>query len=930
MPRPETDPADPFGTADLRRSTLQGWLSSPTRLAEDAAAEAELLEIGYRDRLFTELAANAADAASLAGIDGRVAVWADGATVHVANTGAPLTAAGVRSLTALRVSPKSPLIHGGTTVGRFGMGFRATSLAARVTLASRSGSIEFDADRTRGQIRALIDDPDSELDLDRVPAQRLAWPSAAQPAAGFDTEVVLETADEEAAAAIVSAAQHQAPDLLLELEALARIDVAGRSYERRADGDTVVITRDGTEHRRWLIARADTARWLVPIRDGRIRPLSGDALRSPTATDIELTLPARVIADLPLTPDRRELHPDADVEAAAAGYPELAALVPDDQKQAVIPPPALASGRVDAVLREAVRDRLRTARWLQSATGEALSPERAWVLPGLTADLAALLGDVLEPLAHPDVSDRVTASLLVGLGARRLGLADLAELLSGAGGEDTAWWSRLYAALAPMVPDARTAEELGTLPVPRADGRMNVGCRGLFLIEGLDGLDDPPVPSWVPTVDPAAYDPLLDRLGLTRISPAAALALPELIAELDAGPDSDDPAADPDAVTDVVLRILGLPDAGRAPAELGGLELLGADGERWPADELLLPDSPLARVLVDDSPFGTVADSVVETYGPTALRRLGVGWGFTLVRDDAPVAPDHDLPDEERWWEEHEVPPEELIAVRDLDLVDSRQWPAALALLADDPDTASALTGGYTRWWLRRYAEIDGTALRGLRSVDETSLRGLFDPVEVPAAAAGLLAAGEPDDADDAADWLARLADPARTVAPGVAVRAHAALVSAVRSGTFAVDDVEPPRGARTVSGEVSDDPVVVGAPWWTIVVPAGRAVLPAIPPDADSAALLADLLDAPTAAEAYRVIPDQGGESVGPDSADAVRLSAAAGLPAPHRVRLHDDLHVTVTGETDERRRVPLWVDDDGTVHLSRCRERADDEPVP
>ncbi|KJR06180.1 hypothetical protein UG54_14480, partial [Gordonia sihwensis] len=109
-----------------------------------------------------------------------------------------------------------------------------------------------------------------------------------------------------------------------------------------------------------------------------------------------------------------------------------------------------------------------------------------------------------------------------------------------------------------------------------------------------------------------------------------------------------------------------------------------------------------------------------------------------------------------------------------------------------------------------------------------------------------------------------------------------------------------------------------------------GRAVLPAIPPDADSAALLADLLDAPTAAEAYRVIPDQGGESVEPDSADAVRLSAAAGLPAPHRVRLHDDLHVTVTGETDERRRVPLWVDDDGTVHLSRCRGRADDEPVP
>ncbi|MGB3696719.1 MAG: hypothetical protein WBA05_04745, partial [Gordonia sp. (in: high G+C Gram-positive bacteria)] len=760
MPRPEPDPADPFGTADLRRATLAGWQGSPTRLAEDAAAEAELIEIGYRDRLFTELAANAADAAAAAGIVGRVSVRTDGTRVHVANTGAPLTADGVRSLTALRVSPKHRAdgADGRATVGRFGMGFRATSLAECVVIASTTGTIEFDAARTAETVAALV----PGADLDRLPTQRLAWPVASAPAAGFDTEVTLHLGEAQSAADLVASAAAQAADLLLELESIDRIDIDGHRYERRADGDDVVIDLDGVEHRRWLTARAAGARWLVPVSGGRLRPLSADVLRSPTATDIELTLPARVITDLPVTPDRRELHPDAEVAAAAEGYPELVAAAPDDQKHLLIPPPALAAGRVDAALRQAIRDRLAHARWVPSATGEALAPDRTWVLPGLTAELASLLGEVVEPLAHPDVSDRVTASLLVGLGARQLGLAEVADLLAGVDVDDPKWWARLYAALSASVADARDAEELATLPVPRADGRMHVGCRGLFLIDGLDAVDDPPVLSWVPTVALEAYDPLLERLGLTRITAAQALEHPGLPAELDGADDHDD-------LADTVLRLLAMPDAGRAPAELGALELRGADGEYWPADELLLPGGPLAGVLVPDSPFGTVDEALVDHYGAEALRRLGVGWGFSVIVDPAPVAPDHDLPDEEQWWDTHDVPPEELAAVRDLDLVDPDRWPEALALLAADEQTAPLLAGGYTRWWLRRYAEIGGTPLRHLRGVDDPTLKGLFDPVAVPEAAAGLLAGAAPDDADDAQAWLDALADPARTVAPGVA-----------------------------------------------------------------------------------------------------------------------------------------------------------------
>ncbi len=893
----------------------------PTRLAEDAAAEAELIEIGYRDRLFTELVANAADAAAAAGETGRVAIWARDTAVHVANTGAPLTADGVRSLTALRVSPKTP---GGVgrTVGRFGLGFRATAFAPRVVIASTTGSVQFDADRSRAAIAEVL-----PRTPEAVPVQRLAWPSPERPTPGFVTEVIVQVDDADRAAGLVAAAAAQAPDLLLELEAVDRVEVDGVTFSRRDGADETIVERDGVPLQTWLTARSGGTRWLVRLVDGRVVPEAGGVLRSPTATDVELTLPARVVTDLPLTPDRRELHPDADIAAAAAGYPELVALVPDDQKSTVLPPPALGAGRVDAALRSAVRDALAEARWVPSASGEALRPSRAWVLPGLSDAAATLLRDVLEPLAAPAVCDRVTASALVGLGARELGLADVADLLTGVQGREPRWWAELYAALAELAPDARDVQELSAIPVPRADGRMHVGCRGLFLIDGLDAVADAPAPAWVPTVAPAAYDPLLERLGVERISPAAALEHPALEAVV------DDPDADPEfleEVTDVVLRLLALPDAGPAPTALGALDLPCDDGDTRSADELLLPGSPLVDVLVADAPFGVVSQRVVDAYGADAVRRLGVGWGFGVLRDPAPVAPDHDLADEESWWDEQEPPPETLAAVRDLDLVDPNRWPAALDLLAGDPDTAPLLADGYTRWWLRRYARIDDVPLRLLRDPDDHRYGGLFDAVTVPEAARGLLAAQAPEDADEAGAWLAALGDPDRDVAPGAALRAHAALLASLREGRYRLEDVDPPDGARTLAGTVTDDPLVVDAPWWIDVIPAGRCVLAGLPVDAAAARMLADLLDVDTVSDRLTAIPDPGGDAVGPDSPEAVALLAARGLPPAADVRVHDDLVVTVVtgenagekdaGENDAgEKRVPMWVDDAGVVHLSR-----------
>src|SRR5881409_1774712 len=103
---------DPFGTARLRRGLLDAWAGSPARFRDDANAEEDLALGGYRGRLVVELAQNAADAAARAGTRGRLSFTLcrpDGgrAVLVAANTGAPLTAAGVQSLATLRASAKT-------------------------------------------------------------------------------------------------------------------------------------------------------------------------------------------------------------------------------------------------------------------------------------------------------------------------------------------------------------------------------------------------------------------------------------------------------------------------------------------------------------------------------------------------------------------------------------------------------------------------------------------------------------------------------------------------------------------------------------------------------------------------------------------------------------------------------------------------------
>ncbi|MCS3781042.1 sacsin N-terminal ATP-binding-like domain-containing protein [Tsukamurella ocularis] len=836
--------ADPFGTAALRRATLAAWRDSPTRAAEDLAAERDLVTVGYRDRVAVELAQNAADAATAAGIPGELAVWAEADGVHVANTGAPLSKSGVASLAALRVSPKSD----GASVGRFGVGFAAVlAVTDQVEIRSTGGGIVFSAERSR-----------ADSGLDEVAAMRLPYPVATPPRAGFATEIVLVGVDP----ALLAEFADQAADLLLDLPALATVTVGDERFETPD-----LVTGHGP-HARWVIGA-----------DARF-------LHAPTRTDEPLTLPVRVIADLPTTPDRRRLHPDADVALAVRGYASFVAAQPDPM--ALLPPRRPPAGPVDALLREALEDELRGHAWVPGPDGARLRPDRAAVLPGLTVELNTLLCEAL-PLALPAYSSAPDAARLVALGARELTAADLADAVPR--DRDPAWYGELYTALdAARLP----ADDLGALPVPLADGRVVTGARGASLVAG--DADALALVTWARIVHPAAAHPLLERAGARRLSPVDLLGDPALREEV-GRIDWEAGATDADLeLTEAVLGLIGRGTVG--PSFLGLLPVPGDDGALYPADELLAAAAPLRAVLGEDHPYGTVAPDFEARYPAEALRAIGVGWSFGVLREPLPTEPDGSLDGADEWWAQLPGEPDELIAVRDLDLVE--HWEPAYALLAelpgvlDDPD-------GYTAWWLHTR-----TGLGRLRSPDDETFAGLLDPCTHPAAPrlrAALLHAVRTD--ADAQVLVDALADPARTPSPAVVIAAHRAIAGHRLA--------ELPARVRGIDGEVldADDAAVLDVPHARFT--ASGLVFGGL----DVAADLADTLDLPLAgAEPVEVLG--AGDRFARGAHPGVTLAQALGeLPDAAEVHVHDELVVAVGGA---ERRVP-YVVADGVLHVQSRR---------
>ncbi|WP_378736911.1 sacsin N-terminal ATP-binding-like domain-containing protein [Nocardia brasiliensis] len=927
----------------MRAGVLAAWRDSPTRLREDAATEADLVRAGYRDRLLTELAQNAADAAAKAGVPGRLVVRLDGRDLRLANTGAPLDLAGVHALTALRASGKSDV----AAVGRFGVGFTAVlSVSDEIELRSSTGSLRFSRELTWDALRqSNIHIPDSPADGFTPPVLRMAWPIEAAPPEAFATEVVLRLRPDIAADALLAGMHAEAIDLLLELPALHSIMIDAAEFTSTTadlgNGMQEVRITGPDEHRVWWQYRAPRARWLLPIRNGRPTAAAPDVLRAPTRSDEELSLPALLVADIAMQPDRRRLLPGARLAELAVGYADFARALPARDRLVLVPAPAFARSEADGLLREAVVRELQTHPWLPvvptasasaggaedfydpvppppaaapgGSTVDVAVPTRASALTGLTDELARLLDDVVGPLVIPELSGRGQAEALSVLDVHRLGLARLAEL-SGGLERTPQWWYSLYAALEPFVVDPLAAEELGALAVPLADGRLVTGPRTVVLDDQLEVAI--PV-HWARLAHPEAAHPLLARLGARSATAADLLSEPGLHAELEDHPD------DPDT-TDAVLRLAAHADPTALPSWLRLLELPDTEGELRPADELLLPDAPLRELLVEDSPFSSIDPILVQRYGAQALRAVGVGWDFSVVVEVDPTGPDHDLDDEDRWWSTLTADPPELAAVRDLDLVDDAAWPEALWQLASTPRTRPLLADrdGYTAWWLRTHARIDGIPLGLFRHPTDTEFADLLPTFAVPGLAddAAAISAVLADPAvltpELAATLLDALADPSKTPTPEVVSRTHARLAAAVAAAHLDLTELDLPDRVRALSGAVVDPAAafVLDQPWFGFALPPNRLVVG----DIDTAPALATLLDLPLVSESVtaEVLTTGRRGSWSTEPLGVVLRQLFSLPPQDGDLVLHDDLKVRLHGAVAVTASVPWWRDGN-TVHV-------------
>ncbi|MFH9826919.1 sacsin N-terminal ATP-binding-like domain-containing protein [Streptomyces bobili] len=873
--RPAAEGADPFGTARLRRGVLDAWATSPARFREDANAEEDLVLGGYRDRLVVELAQNAADAAARAGVPGRLRLTLREGVLVAANTGAPLDAAGVESLSTLRASAKREA--GQSAIGRFGVGFAAVlAVTDEPAVVGRHGGVRW----SLAEARVLASEtarhsPGLGDEIRRreghVPLLRLPFAAEGTAPEPYDTAVILPLRD--AAAADLAERLLTAVDdaLVLALPGLEEVvievgDAAPRTLRRDTDGALTVVadTRDGTT--RWRIAAAHgpltpdlladrpveerlrphwSVTWAVPVdADGTpARPRTSPVLHAPTPSDEPLGVPALLIASFPLDTTRRHAAPgpltDHLVQRAADAYAALlAGWRPVTTGIIDLVPGPLGKGELDGALRRAILERLPRTAFLPPAAvpvegvegeaeeehelPEALRPRDAEVVEGAGADTVRVLAEVLQTLLPAGLERRAE---LRTLGVSRVPLADAVDRLAGLE-KDPQWWYRLYESLAGVDP-----ERLSGLPVPLAGGtsqgfgsgggRTTIGPRQVLLPTSDAARLDADVLArlGLKVAHPDAAHPLLEKLGALPATPRAVLTTPQVRAAVAASLDDDGGAWDdqgtPDAeeLAGTVLALVR--DAGLEPGEepwLGALALPDEDGELTPAGELVLPGSPFAEVIREDE-LAYVERELADKWGEQPLVACGVLANFALVRaTDVVLDPDELEPREgdfaepddaglldavDVWAEDildrfpdSPVPPvaTELVAVRDLDLVDDDRWPQALALLAQPPlrdaltqpvrillpDGTHEVVRPYTAWWLRGHPVLDGRRPAGLLAAGgDPLLHGLYDQADatgfsdeqvlralgVRTSLAALL-----DEPGGAAELLDRLADPDRPV----------------------------------------------------------------------------------------------------------------------------------------------------------------------
>ncbi|MFJ6692480.1 sacsin N-terminal ATP-binding-like domain-containing protein [Streptomyces sp. NPDC091294] len=995
--RPADEGADPFGTARLRRGVLDAWATSPARFREDANAEEDLVLGGYRDRLVVELAQNAADAAARAGVPGRLRLTLRDGVLVAANTGAPLDATGVESLSTLRASAKRDAADG--SVGRFGVGFAAVlAVTDEPAVVGRHGGVRW----SLAEARDLAADtarhsPGLGDEIRRrdghVPLLRLPFPAEGSAPAPYDTAVILPLRDT-AAADLAERLLHGVDDaLLLALPGLADVVIeAGdqvRTLARRAEDDLTVVEDSAHGVTRWRTAAAHgpltpdlladrpveerlrphwSVTWAVPVdADGAPeRPRTSAVVHAPTPSDEPLGVPALLIASFPLDATRRHTAPgpltDFLTERAADAYAGLLAdWRPVSAGLIDLVPGALGRGELDGALRQAILDRLPRTSFLPPALPsggrdaeddlpQSLRPRDAEVVEGAGADTVRVLAEVLPTLLPAGLERRAE---LRTLGVARVPLTDAVDRLAGLE-KAPAWWRSLYDSLAGVDPD-----RLSGLPVPLADGRTTIGPRQVLLPSPDAASLDPEVLTrlGLKVAHPDAAHPLLEKLGALPATPRAVLTTPQVRAAVAASLDDEggttweEDALDAEELADTVLGLVrdaGL-DAGDEPW-LGALALPDEDGELSPAGELVFPGGPFAQVMREDE-LAAVDAELAEKWGPDPLAACGVLVTFALVRaTDVVLDPDELEPREgdfaepddaglldavDVWSEDvldrfpdSPVPPvaTEIVAVRDLDLVDDDHWPEALALLSRPPlrdalvqpvrvllpDGTHEVVRPYTAWWLRGHPVLGGRRPAGLRAAGgDPLLRGLYEEADatgfedeqvlralgVRTSVAALL-----DEPGGAAELLDRLADPDRPVTAAQLHALYGALADLDPEQVTLPDEVR-----AVVDGEVrvvdAADAVVVDSPD-LLPFTAGVPLLPVRPA---RAAELAELFQVRRLSESVTGrVDSEGTEHAVPEP---VRVLLGARTPASYVE--HEELVVDGV-EIDWR------LTDDGALHAA------------
>lgn len=841
---------DPLGTAALRDAALAAWSGTPARLREDANAEEDHARGWYRDRVVVELAQNAADAAARVGVPGRLELTLRtdgpaGALLVAANTGAPLDAEGVASLSSLRASAK----RAGSSVGRFGVGFAAVrSVSDAVTVASATGTVRFTLADARALLAPAADrDPVLAAEVDargawlpvlRLPVAGPAPGHPAEPPAGWATAVALTLRDAAAVERVRDQLAAVDDVLLLALPALADVTV------RVDDGEPRVV-RDVT--RRWVVARrqgqhdpslladrpveeqgrtAWEVAWAVR-RDGattgRAGTVRAGTVHAPTPTDEPCTVPALLIGTFPLDPTRRHVAPgpvtDALVRAAGAAWADLLAAPDGLPPLGDLLPTGLPAGPLDAALVAAVLDATRHAPVLvPAAGGPRVAPVDALALatPAPPA-LVRLLGATWPGLVDVGPGERRLVRLL------QVATTDLADAVDGLPDLTPTSAHRLYDACAGV--DATTLEQLATVPVPLADGRTVRGARGLLLLEDADDDVTRVLADWgLRVVHRDAAHPLLERLGAERTGVAALARSAAVRARVLEAPDAAEP-----------LLTLVRAAAARGPVEpapwWGEVLLPAEDGDLLPARGLVLAGSD-AHADLDREVLPAVDAAVEERWGPQVLGLLGVRAGLAELRLRL-HEPDDRLESLDGWaqWladvDADDLGAAEVTAVADLDAVLPEAWPRVLTRLAAEHRGALApvgLPGGagavpsYTAWWLRR---------RGGLGLDRPFGVGPGAPPWLPPAPEVVL--GLDDDARrllggvtsasglTAEDWAALLDDLADGDAVPLALavelwRACARLAD--RSGPLADVGLLPALTADGVRAVPAEDVAVAGPLW--------------------------------------------------------------------------------------------------------------------